>query len=172
VSQEGMKKKRLGGLDICILAAVILCVVGIAARMVFQENSILGQNKPLESYKVYFTVSNIRGSSAVYLRDGTEFYIEENNEYFGVLNGTPTTTPAAMLYTDASGMIVQVYNDTDDDRVARIDVEGAFTVSGILKDDGSLLLNGTRYIAPNKELELCSKELDVIVKITSIVKAG
>jgi len=171
VSQEGKKKRRLGSLDICILVAVLLCIVGIAARMVFQEDSLLGQNKPLESYTVYFSVKNIRGSSAVYLQDGADFYVEENNEYFGVLTGTPTTTPAAMYYTDSNGITVQVYNDTDDDRVARIDVEGAFTVSGIMKEDGSLLLNGTRYIAPNKELELCSKEMDIIIKITSIVKA-
>ena len=42
------KKKRLGALDICILVAVLLCVVGVAARMVFRDNSVLAQNTTLD----------------------------------------------------------------------------------------------------------------------------
>lgn len=173
MNQEGkMKKKRLGALDICILIAVLLCILGAAARFVFKEDSVLAQNTPLDLYTVYFTVQDIRETSAIYLYDGAGFYIEESGEYFGRLAGTPGTTPALKTYTDQNGRFVEVYNNTDDDRVARINVEGAFIVSAVMDEDGYLLLNGNTYIAPNKEVKIRSKELLVNIRITSVVKAN
>ncbi|MBR4960044.1 MAG: hypothetical protein IKY52_04025 [Clostridia bacterium] len=173
MNQEGKnKKKRLGALDICILTAVLLCIAGTAVRLVFKEDSVLAQNAQQDTYTVYFTVKDIRETSSRYLYSGAEFYIDESGEYFGKLTGTPGTTPALRIYADANGNQVEVYNNTDDDRMARIDVEGAFTVSAVMDKDGYLMLNGNTYIAPNKEVKVRSKELMVNIRITSIVKAN
>ena len=173
MNQEGKnKKKRLGALDICILAAILLCIAGAAARMVLKEDSILAQNTQLDTYTVFFNVKDIRETSARYLYSGAVFYLDDTGEYFGALTETPGTTPALKIYADANGNQVEVYNNTDDDRVSRIDVEGSFTVSAVVDKDGYLMLNGNTYIAPNKELRIRSKELMVNIRITSIVKAG
>ena len=173
MNQEGKnKKKRLGALDICILTAVVLCVVGAAARLVFKEDSVLAQNTPLDTYMVYFTVHDIRETSSRYLYSGADFYIDDSGEYFGKLAAVPGTTPALKIYADANGEQVEVYNNTDDDRVARIDVEGAFLVSAIKDKDGYLMLNGNTYIAPNKEFRIRSKELLVNIRISSVVKVN
>ncbi len=173
MNQEGkVKRKRLGALDICILTAVILCVAGVALRMAFQEDSVLAQNTVLDTYTVSFDIYDIRETSARYLYEGAEFYIEENGEYFGKLLKEAGTTPARKMYTDENGKTVEVYNNTNDDRVSRIDASGSITVSAVMDSNGYILLNGNTYIAPYKEIGIRSKELFVNIRITSIVKAN
>ena len=166
------KKKRLGALDICILVAALLCIVGVAARMVFRDNSVLAQNTTLDKYTVYFSISDIRSTSEKFLKDGKEFYIDESGDYFGVLVGDPAVTYAKKLYVDMHGNAVEVVNNTDEEGLSRIDVEGAFQVSATMGEDGFLMLNGNRYIAPNQELLIHSQELFVNIQINSIVKAN
>lgn len=166
------KKKRLGALDICILVAVLLCIVGVAARMVFRDNSVLAQNTTLDKYTIYFSVSDIRSTSEKFLKDGKEFYIHENGDYFGVLVGDPAVKYAKRLYVDMYGNTVEVDNNTDEEGLSRIDVKGAFLVSATMGDDGFLMLNGNRCIAPNQEIQIRSKELFVNIQIDSIVKVN
>jgi len=173
VNQEmRTKKKRLGALDICILVAVLLCIVGVAARMVFRDNSVLAQRTELDKYTVYFSISDIRSTSEKFLKDGTAFYIEESGDYFGVLVGDPAVTYAKKLYVDMQGNTVEVVNNTDEEGLSRIDVEGAFQISATMGENGFLMLNGNRYIAPNQEIQLHSRELFVNIQINSIVKAN
>ena len=173
MNQEGKsKKKRLGALDICILTALVLCVIGAAARFAFKEDSVLAQNTVLDTYTVYFNVNDIRETSSRYLYDGAEFYLDEGGEFFGTLVGTPSPTPARHIYIDENGNHVEVYNNTNDDRVARIDVEGTFSVSATVDQNGYIRLGGNTYIAPNKEVRIRSKELLINIQITSIVKAN
>ncbi|MBQ8400943.1 MAG: hypothetical protein IJX14_03345 [Clostridia bacterium] len=166
------KRKRLGALDICILVAVLLCIVGIAARMVFRDNSVLAQNTPLDEYTVYFTISNIRSTSDKFLKDGKEFYIEETGEYFGKITGNPTVTYARKLYVDMYGNTVEVSNNTDEEGISRIDVEGAFLVSAMMDENGFLMLNGNHPVAPNQEIQIRSRELYVNMRINSIEKVN
>ncbi len=166
------KKKRLGALDICILVALLLCLLGAAVRMVFRDNSPLAQNIPLDKYTVYFTVYNIRSTSEKFLKDGTVFYIDDTGEYFGTLVGSPAVTYARKTYVDMNGNIVEVYNNTEEEGIARIDVEGAFQISGKMDENGFFLLNGNRQIAPSQEIEIRSRELFINVRINSIEKAG
>lgn len=165
-----MKRKRLGALDVCILTAVVLCIVGAAARMVFKDDSVLAQNTVLDTYTVYFTVNDIRETSARYLYEGAEFYLEDSGEYLGRLTARAGTTPAKKLYVDENGKTVEVYNTASDDRVSRIDATGSVAVSAVMDSNGYILLNGNTYIAPNKEMEIRSKELFINIRITSIVK--
>lgn len=173
MNQEGKSKRnRLGVLDICILTAILLCVIGAGARLVLKEDSVLTQNTELDTYMVYFTIGDIRQTSFRYLYEGAEFYLEESGDFFGTIVGTPGDTPAKKMYTDINGKYVEVYNNTEDDRVARIDVTGTFAVSATMDKNGFLMLNGNTYIAPNKTFKIRSKELLVHARVTSIVKAN
>jgi len=169
MNQEKGRKKRLGALDICILTAILLCVIGVAARMAFRGESALAQDTPLESYTVYFSIENIRESSIVCFEEGMPFYIQDSEEFFGTLQAIPTTTPAKNIYTDENGNMIVTYNDTDDDRVSRIDAEGAFTISAKKDAQGRIWLGGNTYIAPYKELYLHSRLLSIKIRIISIV---
>ena len=166
------KKKRLGALDICILVAILLCIFGVAARMVFRDNSVMAQDTKLDTYTVHFTVSDIRSTSEKFLKDGKEFYLHETGEYFGVLVGDPSTQYAKKLYVDMYGNTVEVDNNTDEEGLSRSDVAGTFQVSATMGENGFLMLNGNRVIAPNQELQIRSRELFINIKITSIAKAG
>lgn len=166
------KKKRLGALDICILVAILLCIFGVAARMVFRDNSVMAQDTKLDTYTVHFTVSDIRSTSEKFLKDGKEFYLHETGEYFGVLVGEPSVQYAKKLYVDMYGNTVEVDNNTDEEGLSRSDVSGTFQVSAAMGENGFLMLNGNRVIAPNQELQIRSRELFINIKITSIAKAG
>ncbi len=164
------KKKRMGALDVCILVALLLCIVGVAARALLRDNSVLAQNTTLEKYTVYFSVSDIRSTSEKFLKDGKTFYLDESGELFGTLVGDPAVTYAKKLYVDNTGKTVEVFNNTEEEGISRIDVEGAFQVSATMDENGFLQLNGNRTIAPHQELEIRSRELYVNIRINSIEK--
>lgn len=164
------KKKRLGALDICILVAVVLCLAGVIGRTLLRDRSVLAQNTTLDKYTVYFSISDIRSTSEKFLKDGRVFYIDETGDMFGTLVGDPAVTYAKKLYVDANGKTVEVFNNTEEEGIARIDVEGAFQVSAQMDENGFILLNGNRYIAPHQEIEIRSRELYVNICIHSIEK--
>lgn len=166
------KKRRLGALDVCILVALLLCIVGVAARALLRDNSVLAQNTTLDKYTVYFSISDIRSTSEKFLKDGKTFYLHESGEQFGTLIGDPAVTYAKKLYVDDTGKMVEVFNNTEEEGISRIDVEGAFQVSAIVDENGFLQLNGNRTIAPHQEIEIRSRELYVTIQISSIEKAG
>lgn len=164
------KKKRMGALDVCILVALLLCIVGVAARALLRDNSVLAQNTTLEKYTVYFSISDIRSTSEKFLKDGKTFYLDESGELFGTLVGDPAVTYAKKLYIDDTGKTVEVFNNTEEEGISRIDVEGAFQVSATMDENGFLQLGGNRTIAPHQELEIRSRELYVNIRINSIEK--
>ncbi len=164
------KKKRMGALDVCILVALLLCIVGVAARALLRDNSVLAQNTTLEKYTVYFSISDIRSTSEKFLKDGKTFYLDESGELFGTLVGDPAVTYAKKLYIDDTGKTVEVFNNTEEEGISRIDVEGAFQVLATMDENGFLQLGGNRTIAPHQELEIRSRELYVNIRINSIEK--
>lgn len=164
------KKKRMGALDVCILVAVLLCIVGVAARAMVSDNSVLAQNTTLDKYTVYFSISDIRATSEKFLKDGKTFYLDESGELFGTLVGDPAVTYAKKQYVDSNGRIVEVFNNTEEEGISRIDVEGAFQVSATMDESGFLQLNGNRTIAPQQEIAIRSRELYVTIRINSIEK--
>lgn len=164
------KKKRMGALDVCILVALLLCIVGVAARALVSDNSVLAQNTTLDKYTVYFSIADIRGTSEKFLKDGKTFYLDESGELFGTLVGDPAVTYAKKQYVDNNGRTVEVFNNTEEEGISRIDVEGAFQVSATMDENGFLQLNGNRTIAPHQELEIRSRELYVTIQINSIEK--
>lgn len=158
---------RLGVLDIFIIAAILVCIVSVGLRWYFTKDSVLTNPTQMQSYTVNFVIKDIRATSVKYLYEGAAFYINDNGDYLGTVVSVDDT-PAMTEYITKDGQHVYIPNNTEDERVNRVDVSGSFAVSGIRGEDGYFYLNGNRYLAPNEELEIKSKELSVTVIIDSI----
>ena len=66
------------------------------------------------------------------------------------------------------GKVVSTRN-TATGSLYRVDVEGSFTVQGRLDQNGTLLLDGNKYIGLNKEISIYSKYLSIQIQITGII---
>jgi len=168
---EKGKKLRIGALDVFIIAAVLICIAGLVLRTFVKSDAISNNNAVMENYVVSFSVGNIRASSVKYFEKGDTFYLKENNMKLGEIIDT-ADLPARKYYSDIDGKSVYVMNESTDDRTKRVDLDASLQVSGIIDSNGRFLLNGTRYLGVNKEVEIISKYITVNVKITSITKAS
>ncbi|MBE6570407.1 MAG: hypothetical protein E7658_09370 [Ruminococcaceae bacterium] len=162
------ERLRIGVLDIFIIAAVLVCAVSVGLRWYFTKDSVLANPTQLQPYTVNFTIKDIRATSVKYLYEGAAFYINDNGDYLGAVISVEDT-PAMKEYLTSDGQHVYVPNNTEDERVNRVDISGSFAANGIKGEDGAFYLNGSRFIAPNEELEIGSKEFSVTVVIDSIV---
>ena len=158
---------RLGVLDVFIIAAILVCGISVGLRWYFTKDSVLTNPTQLQPYTVNFVIKDIRATSVKYLYEGAAFYIIDNGDYLGAVVSVEDT-PAMKEYLTSDGQVIYVPNNTEDERVNRVDISGSLAVSGIRGSDGYFYLNGNRYLAPNEELEIKSKELSVTVVIESI----
>lgn len=158
---------RLGVLDIFIIAAVVVCIASVGLRWYFTKDSVLTNSTQMQPHTVNFVIKDIRASSVKYLYEGAAFYFKDNGDYLGAIVSVEDT-PAMKEYITKDGQHVYVPNNTEDERVNRVDISGSFAVSGIRGEDGYFYLNGNRYLAPNEELEIKSKDLSVTVIVESI----
>ena len=164
------KKMRLGALDVFIIAAILVCAVSVGLRMFMTRSSDLDKNVQLDHYIVSFTVAGIRDSSAKnYLKTGTNFYLEENDAFFGTLREGVTVGDAEKYYEMPDGSIVLASNNASGD-LYRVDAECSLDVTGKTDADGRFLLGGNKYIGPGKELMIYSKDLSITVLVTDITK--
>ena len=164
------KKLRLGALDVFIILAVLVCAVSVGLRMFMTRNSDLDKNVQLDNYIVSFEVKGIRDSSAKnYLRKGTNFYLDENDAFFGTLREGVTTNDAEKYYEMPDGSIVLASNTASGD-LYRVDAECSLDVTGKTDANGCFLLGGNKYIGINKELLIYSKYLSITVLVTDITK--
>ncbi len=170
--EDKRRKKRLGALDICILAAVFLCMVGVGARFVFRQESTLTQSAMMDEYLVNFAIYDIRCTSEDYLKEGKVFYLHDSGDRFGVLEGDASVENGKKLYTLDNGHVIERENTFTAEHLRRIDVTGTFRISATVDADGFIYLNGNTQIAPNKELEVRSRDIFTNIRITSIVKAN
>ena len=169
---ENEKKKRgLGALDVLIIV-LLLAVAGSAGFRYYRDSRVkASQAAELSDYVITFQIKNIRETSAnSYLIEGDEFYLDENNEYFGVYNGSISVADAQKYYEMDNGTVVSVMSKLPDEQY-RVDVVGSVTASGREDSNKCFLLNGKRYIVNNGELQIHSRKVAFTVLVTDISKA-
>ena len=170
-TKEKKTKKKLNAIDWFLIAAVVLCLIGAALRMLLgSESGSFTSPVVMEDYIVSYEIRNIRNSSIEYLGEGAEFYIDETEQYFGKMTGNLSVTPAQFYVSDAEGNYVEAYAPENGD-ATRVDVAGTMTVSGYMGEHG-FLLNGNTSLAVNKFIALRSPFIYVTITITDIVKAS
>ncbi|MDD6985251.1 MAG: DUF4330 family protein [Eubacteriales bacterium] len=165
-------KKKLGALDVFIIAILIMCIVSIGLRVFSNKTSDISESTQLENYTVSFKVMGIRDSSARnYITKGTKFYLNDSNVYIGAINNGDITITDAQKYYDAlDGSTVSATNTGTGD-LYKVDVEAAFDVEGKTDSSGRFLLGGNQYIGENQELQIHSKYLSITILVTEITKS-
>lgn len=168
---QNKNKLRLGIIDYFIIFVVIVCIISAAIRYTAVQSSGAGETAQLEEYIVSFDIYNIRDSSAQkFLAKGTNFYLQGSNELVGTLREGVTIREAQKFVELQDGQIVSISNTGTGD-LYRVDVEASLSCKGIMTESGSFLLNGNQYIGVNKEINIYSKYVMFVVKITGISKA-
>lgn len=168
---KSKEKKRLGALDGLIIIVLVICLVSVGLRVYSTMNSETGGNVKLEDYIVSFKVSNIKDSSAKnYFEKGTNFYLSQTGDFFGTLREGVIIRDAETYYEKSDGSVVLITNNAVGD-LYRVDVEAALEAKGRVDENGAFYLGGNIFIAPNKEIMICSKYLSITVVITDIQKA-
>ena len=110
------KKQHIGALDVVIIVIVLVCAVSVGLRVMMTRNSDLDKNVQLENYIVSFKVMDIRDSSAKnYLQKGTNFYLDDSDEFFGTLREGVTVNDAETYYEMPDGTIVLAANNASGD---------------------------------------------------------
>ena len=168
---EQKQKRKLGALDVFIIVVAVVLIAGIGIRFFLTRNSNVNEKVQLEEYIVTFKVMDIRDSSAQnYFTPGINFYVDQDDSYFGSLREGLTISDAKKYYYLDNGEVVSALNNATGD-LYRVDVEGSLKVTGIIDRDGKFLLNGNTYLAENKEIKVYNKYLSVVLLITSVSKA-
>ena len=164
------QEKRLNALDWFVIVVVLVCAVAVGIRFISVRGSDVNDKVQLENYVISFEILDIKNSSAQnYMDAGTNFYLEETDEFLGTLREGVTIRDAQTFYEMHDGSVVLAQNTATGD-LYRVDVEGSLDAKGKIDANGSFLLGGNRYIGMNKEVKIYSKYLAVTVIITGIVK--
>ena len=168
MNDNGKQKKRLGALDVLIIF-LLLAVIGSAAyRWYSGRNSDAASGVQMDPYVITFKIVDIRDSSAQnYLETGTNFYLQDTDQFFGTLREGKTIRDAEKFYEMPDGEIVKVSTDLTGD-IYRVDVEASVTARGRMDGEGRFLLDGSRYIGANREITIYSKYLTVTAIVTGI----
>ena len=165
------KRKKLNAIDYFIIAAVLLCIVGVTLRsFIGSEGNHLSSPIVMEDYVISFKISNIRNSSSDYFAPGEKFYIDSTKQYFGEIADTVSVTPALLSLEDINGQYIQTYAPENGD-ATRMDIAGTMLVSGYMGENG-FLLGGSTNLALNKEMAIRSSYIYATIVITDIAKAS
>lgn len=161
---EFKRKRKVLGLniiDFVIILLVVICLVGAAVRA-NQQNWFSGKSD-LETFEIYFSVSDIAYTSEDALVMGDTVVLCENNCVLGTLQSIDSVLPSAMYVKDADGNVISVnYPES-----TRIDVTGTILSNGIMTENG-YYLGGNVYIAPGKPYAVQSEHMNFTLVILDI----
>ncbi len=152
------RKIRFNIIDFIILVAVIACVVGIALR--YDVADRIGVKTNETKVEISFIVHDIKESSADALLIGDEFYWKQNGMSLGTLI-EKEIAPAERISENGRGEGVVTYSENKKDARATLVAVGTVT------DDG-FMLGGTQFISAGKEMEIYSKQVEVLAIITDV----
>ncbi len=168
-NQTNKKDTHFNVVDAIVIILLIAVVLGAYFRFNIVER--FAENKTLDTYTVSFSVKNVRYTTPTFVQVGDKVFFGDTGESFGTLVGESenksvlTITPAAELFTDSAGNVVEVFYPTDDSKIdakGRIECQGAYTV------DGGFCVNGTRYIAAGQDIQIKTELVTLTVTVTDI----
>ena len=160
--EEIKSKRKIAAVDIMILLLLLLCIGGIAVRIVVGDSGLMSGTKG--DYIVSYVVKAENDEYSPYFTEGHEFFLE-SGEAFGTLIADAELPPAEIYEENADGEL-KLYYAAD----GTVDFKGTILVRGIMTDSG-FLLNSNTYIAPNMTITVASSDITVELLITDITKA-
>lgn len=168
--QSKSEKRFVSPLDIFAVLFLVLCIAAAILRLTLNLGGE-GSSGQLAEYIISYKVESIVTTSSGYFERGTEFYIVDGGEVFGVTQGEITITPAQYYSEDEMGhLTLKYYPEKGDESL--VDIKGSMKVMGTRDPEtGIFKLNGTTILTPNRELTLRSSEMEVTITLTEISKS-
>ncbi len=174
MKNEKIKDKRtsprFGVMDVVIILLVLVSVVGVYFR--YNIIDLISSTKKLQSYTVSYSIENMRSTTTECMDVGDNIYFANDGELLGsFISGSDNTglfssrTPTTRTFTKSNGEIIDVLYPNEN----RIDVQGRFVCEGRYSDDGSFLVNGTRYVSEGQLVEIHTERVTVALRIDDIV---
>lgn len=166
------KKGRISPLDAFALLFVVFCLVSAVLRLTLDIGDGKTKNAEMSDYLISYKVETVRTTSTVYFESGTEFFIAESGEVFGITEGVSTVTPGEYYSEDPDGKLtVKYYPENGDESL--VDIKGTIRVRGVRDSEtGLFMLNGDTILTPNTSISLKSSELLTVVTVTAINKVS
>ena len=165
---------RFGLLDFFIVLLVIIVILCIYFRYDMLE--FFTQQRNSEKYTVTYSIKNIRYTSPNYIEIGDTVYFKSDGEVLGtVISESDEMANIALNVTPASEMLMQNGQPTEvfyPNNETRVDVKGRLSCTGSTAENGSVLINGSTYVAPGQELSVYTEEISVIIRILAIEKVS
>lgn len=153
-------KSRFNGVDLLIIIIFIGCLVGLALR--YQLVDTIRNSGTNQKAEVSFYLEDIKSTSEDFFSEGDTFFIVENGERLGVLQGGFVFEPAEEFNMNLEGDYVKSASVN-----GRSDMRGTLLADGLFTNEG-FMLNNTKYIAPGSEITIHSSKIEVTVILTDI----
>ena len=173
IKNKAKKEKRLPRfrfLDVVIILLVVAVVLGV----IFRQNipTIFGKSKDLTTVEVSFSINNVSKSAIDSIDIGDTVYLNSDGSHFGTMmansegaNYALSDEPAYEVFFENGDYKTVRYPEESNRKNAmgKIECKGAFS-----NDDGSFMLNGSKYLAPGQSLVICTETVTLEILITGI----
>ncbi len=148
-------------MDLIILLLVLVCIVGAVIRA--RQIGVWKNESELESYEIYFSVSDIAYTSEDALVPGDTVTLCDSGTVIGTLQSLDSILPSTMYVKDADGNVLSInYPES-----TRIDVTGTIHSTGVMSPNG-YLAGGITYLAPGMHYSVRSEHMDFQIEILRI----
>ena len=164
--KDTVKKRsenRFNVIDAIIIIVLIACILGLVFRFGKFGKNALEEN--LETYEIYFSVSDIAYTSEDAFVAGDTVTLADSGVVLGEFSRIGTILPAEFVTRDKSGNLISVNYPAS----TRIDVTGYITSQGIMTENG-YFVGGTAYVASGTEYVVRSEHMDFVLEILNVVK--
>lgn len=154
------KKIKFNIIDLLIVVAVILLVLGV----VFRDN-ILGvlETREKVTLRYSYEVCAYPAEGGGYFVDGYEFYDKESNESLGVFSGQgKQSTALEPVEIIGTGAILQVQN------ASKVDVSGYAEVTAYKDSNGCYYTEGGLHLAAGVKLNAVTKFHEFSATVISV----
>lgn len=158
------KKITFGVLDVFLVSAIFVSLLGIAARFfLIDENGIAAKEPQEVSAVLSVLITDIEGTSQEYFVSETEFAISDF-ETSGKVTSDFTVTPAQYFAENEAGELVIEYHDEEN---GHIDCRGTLSVTGYYKD-GVYILGGNSPVTAGMTVTLSNEKITVSALVTDV----
>ena len=163
------KTRRIHILDVLIVLLVLAVCVGLFFRQDVVD--MFGIFSNLKDAEVTFSVKNVSNETLKYISIDDEVYFKADNTTFGTI--MPSDESSNRAYAESFAFETFLINGVHNAEVhyppnTRMDFKGRIQCRGYFADDGSFMLNGSKYLAAGQSMVICTEKVTLQITITGI----
>jgi hypothetical protein len=156
-------------LDLLILLLLVAAIISIGYR--YYTKSRPARTDELREAEIAFEIKDAIFTLPSYVKTGDTLYFEDGTVFGTVLNNSSEeentalyVQGASVVTTDESGNFVRVtYPD-----LSRVDAQGKLRCRVTPEADGSVLLEGNRYITPGSAVRVHTETATFYITVVSV----